>query len=234
MPAVNEQQFDTSYFIFKKLFRCRVPFNQSRSVEHIKHFGTPMSGDIERDKGTANELVDRMITIARMVEYWKAGVQVYVVNRAECKTIYEHISNHLQAWKKHLESSLNVGDAPLQDLVDLDNFANVVYSHAKYQFTNTFVEDVLQRRMTQVLNVSRSNLFRPKQSEVMPEDTRSDEERLAEQFPDRQGMGDVFAKRLQSGSLNRGLMQQPRPGQMGLNPGTEGQQRTPGFADKWK
>lgn len=223
MPAAPSEQFGTDYYIFEKMFHCRVPFNQSRSVDHIKHFGTPTCGDPERDRATANELVDRMLTISRMVKYWKEGVHVYVKNRDDCKLIYEYISNHLQAWKNVLENSLNVGDAPIQDLIDLDQFASVVYSHAKYQFTQQWVEDVLQRRMSQVLNVSRSQLFVPKTPQVSPEDTRSDEERLAEQYPDRQALGDVFAKRLAGGSLNRGL-QQPK----------QTQQSTPGFAGKWK
>lgn len=233
MPAPSAQQYTTDYFIFEKLWWCRIPFNQSRSVEHIKHFGTPASGDPERDRGTANELVDRMITIARMVEYWKTGVHVFVKNRNECKDIYEAISAHLQAWKKHIEGSLNVGDAPLQDLVDLDQFANVVYAHAKYQFTSTFVEDVMARRVSSVLQVSRSNMFVKKQVVVTEADTRTDEERLAEQFPDRDSnLGSTFAQRLQSGSLNRGLS--PKPfNSTSLNPGAE-QQRIPGFADKWK
>jgi hypothetical protein len=245
MPAVQEQ-LPTDYYIFEKLFWCRIPFNQSRSVEHIKHFGTPMSGDPERDQQTANELVDRMITIERMVEYWKGGVQVHVRNRADTKLIYEYISNHLQGWKNHLGHSLNVGDAPLQDLVDLDEFANVVYSHAKYQFTKEFVEDVLHRRLGSVLKVGRSQLFQPKQ--VAPAlDNRTDEEKLLEQYPDREGMGSVFAQRLQSGSLNRGLLAKPTtpgPGQMGLSPTSASdsqslnpggsKQSIPGFAAKWK
>jgi hypothetical protein len=246
MPAIADQQ-STDYYIFEKLFWCRVPFNQSRSVDHIKHFGTPMSGDPDRDIQTANELVDRMLTISRMVEYWKGGTQVYVKNRNDTALIYEYISNHLGAWKKHLEHSLNVGDAPLQDLVDLDEFANVVHSHAKYTFTKEFVDDVLHRRLGSVLRVSRSQLFQPKVVEPAL-DTRTEEERLREQYPDRESMGSVFAQRLQSGSLNRGLLAKPTmtPGQMGLNPGSaqpnQGQslnpggstQSVPGFAARWK
>lgn len=228
MPVVINEVFTTDYYIFEKLWWCRVPFNASRSVEHIKHFGTPMSGDPDRDRATANELVDRMLTIERMVEYTKTGVHVYVKNRNDCKEIYEAISLHLQGWKKHLESSLNTGDAPLQDLVDLDQFANVVYSHAKYQFTNQWMEDVLQRHISSSLKVSRGNMFVSKPS-IMPQDMRSDEEKLAEQYPDRQDMSDVFARRLQSGSLNRGLLPQQRlPEKSG--------ERTPvpGLSDKWK
>jgi hypothetical protein len=228
MPIVINETFTTDYYIFEKLWWCRVPFNASRSVEHIKHFGTPMSGDPDRDRATANELVDRMLTIERMVEYTKTGVHVYVKNRNDCKEIYEAISLHLQGWKKHLESSLNTGDAPLQDLVDLDQFANLVYSHAKYQFTNQWMEDVLQRHISSSLRVSRGNMFVAKPS-IQPQDTRTDEEKLAEQYPDRQDMSDVFARRLQAGSLNRGLLPQQRlPEKSG--------ERTPvpGLSDKWK
>lgn len=228
MPYVPADQKGTDYYIFEKMFWCRVPFNQSRSVEHIRAFGTPASGDPGLDRGTANELVDRMLTIERMVQYWKGGTQVYVKNRDDCKQIYEYISSHLQGWKNHLENSLNVGDAPVQDLIDLDQFANVVYSHAKYQFDNTFIEDVLQRRMSQVLQVSRSQMFVKKPPTVMPEDTRSDEDRLAEQYPDRDGMGDIFARRLQSGSLNRGLIQSKPVGPSGS------EAPVPGIIAKWK
>jgi hypothetical protein len=228
MPIVINKDFSTEYYIFEKLWWCRVPFNQSRSVEHIKHFGTPMSGDLERDKATAAELVDRMITIETMVTYWKNGVHVYVKNRNECKDIYEAISLHLQGWKRHLESSLNVGDAPLQDLVDLDQFANIVYSHAKYQFTNQWVEDVLHRHISSSLKVSRGNMFVKKQEVVTVTDNRTDEEKLAEQYPDRSDMSDIFARRLQTGSLNRGLVPQQRlPNQGERTP-------TPGISDKWK
>lgn len=227
MPIVLNETFTTDYYIFEKLWWCRVPFNASRSVDHIKHFGTPMSGDPDRDRATANELVDRMITIERMVEYSKTGVHVYVKNRNDCKEIYEAISLHLQSWKRHLESSLNTGDAPLQDLVDLDQFANLVYSHAKYQFTNQWMEDVLQRHISSSLRVSRGNMFVSKPT-IMPEDTRSDEDRLREQYPDRQDMSDIFARRLQAGSLNRGLLPQQR-----LPEKTEAS-RVPGFSDKWK
>jgi hypothetical protein len=228
MPIVINETFTTDYYIFEKLWWCRVPFNASRSVEHIKHFGTPMSGDPDRDRATANELVDRMLTIERMVEYTKTGVHVYVKNRNDCKEIYEAISLHLQGWKKHLESSLNTGDAPLQDLVDLDQFANLVYSHAKYQFTNQWMEDVLQRHISSSLRVSRGNMFVAKPS-IQPQDTRTDEEKLAEQYPDRQDMSDVFARRLQAGSLNRGLLPQQRL------PEKSGERiPVPGLSDKWK
>jgi len=228
MPIVINETFTTDYYIFEKLWWCRVPFNASRSVEHIKHFGTPMSGDPDRDRATANELVDRMLTIERMVEYTKTGVHVYVKNRNDCKEIYEAISLHLQSWKKHLESSLNTGDAPLQDLVDLDQFANLVYSHAKYQFTNQWMEDVLQRHISSSLRVSRGNMFVAKPS-IQPQDTRTDEEKLAEQYPDRQDMSDVFARRLQAGSLNRGLLPQQRL------PEKSGERiPVPGLSDKWK
>jgi hypothetical protein len=228
MPIVINETFTTDYYIFEKLWWCRVPFNASRSVEHIKHFGTPQSGDLDRDRATANELVDRMLTIERMVEYTKTGVHVYVKNRNDCKEIYEAISLHLQGWKKHLESSLNTGDAPLQDLVDLDQFANLVYSHAKYQFTNQWMEDVLQRHISSSLRVSRGNMFVAKPS-IQPQDTRTDEEKLAEQYPDRQDMSDVFARRLQAGSLNRGLLPQQRL------PEKSGERvPVPGLSDKWK
>jgi hypothetical protein len=46
-----------------------------------------------------------------------------------------------------MEKSLNIGNAPLEDLKLMDRFANAVYEHAKYQFTDDTISSIIARRM---------------------------------------------------------------------------------------
>ena len=192
---IPKEQRGTEWYLFNSLFKCRVPFQQSRSIENIKHYGTPSSGDMSRDKETASELVMRMLTIDQMLTYYKNGVPITVVDRKDTKAIYDIIHNHLLAWKNIFHNSLNPGDTQLlQDLVDLDAFANVVYAHAKFEMTKEFVDSVLAKRLGGAMRVTRGNLFN-KPSPLPNENKMTQEEILAQRFPDRQSMGDIFARR---------------------------------------
>ena len=117
------EQKPTSYYIWEPLFRCRVPQLQTTSKEYLRHFGMPTTGNDAYDKDLANQLIDTAIPIAKMVEYFTKGIPVYIVKQADVKTIYEYIENHLLAWKRQLEQGVNIGGAPVDDLIAMDAFA---------------------------------------------------------------------------------------------------------------
>jgi hypothetical protein len=124
---------DTSKYIWDYRFKVRIPQVFAYSEDHIKTFGTYSTLDKDIDKALMNQPFTTFMNIAEMVEKFKEGATISVVNREDIKTIYEYISYHLTAWKDQLKSGLNIGDAPIEDLIDLDNFANTVYDCAKYQ-----------------------------------------------------------------------------------------------------
>lgn len=186
---VPESERDTRWPIFNSLFYCRIPYLASRTVEDIKQFGMPISGDAAYDRQTANELVHRMITIAQMIDYYKRGVRVEIVDPAETKKIYEHISAHLTAWANVLEGSVNRGNAPIDDLLLMDNFANAIYAHAKYHFPKEQVDSVFARSLGGVLGMSRRNILGSKP--VVKEEGR--EEPPA--YPERRSFSEIFSQR---------------------------------------
>ena len=190
-----EHERDTSYYLFRNLFRCRVPFIQTLSKEYIKHFGMPESGDAFRNKQMANELTDRMLTIAQMAEYYDNGVQVYVCKKEDTKKIYDLITDHLMAWRDRIENSFNPGNPPIKDLILLDRFANAVYAHAKYQFTQEIADSLMARHMASIIGFTPENLIPKTNTQIT---TVTEEENL----PERESMADVFARRLKSPSGN--------------------------------
>lgn len=135
----QEEQLDTRHYIFNMLFHVRIPYIQMLSIQEIKDFGMSHCGVASFDKQTANEHRDIMIPIAKMAEYFKNGAQIYIPLESDIKLIYEHITNHLNAWKNEIRNNLHIGSAPIEDLKLLDQFGNAIYEHAKYQFTDEIV-----------------------------------------------------------------------------------------------
>jgi hypothetical protein len=199
---------DTAWWIFKELFHCRVQRIQTVSIEEMKEYGTPTSGDPTFDAQMRHERVDRMLTIAQMVEYWEAGVTVGVVEEKNTKKIYELIANHLTAWRHKLDNELNNRGAPLDELMKLDKFANVVYSHARFHFTQEYVDSLLHRKLASA-RAARHNVLKPYEEPVVPvnqaggEEPTDPQKRLDEKYPPRQSMADAF-KRGQGASVSGG------------------------------
>lgn len=195
---VPESQRDTSWWIWNKLFKCRIPYLQTMSPDYIRHFGVPVSGDDGRDKAIVSEQVVTMLTIAQMLEYYSKGVTIGVIRQEDTKLIYEYISNHLQAWKTELESSLNIRGAPVEDLVLMDKFAVAVYRHARHQFTTSFAEGLIAQRMRGGRSYSYRDMIEPPQPK-RPEAVRQDEDPHSH-LPERTSMADLFSSYRQKAS----------------------------------
>lgn len=189
-PWVPYEQRGTAYWIFEELFVCQIPYIQMLDLEELQEYGMPTSGDASYDYGTANEMRQIMIPISEMVKYYAKGVQVYVVDPADTKRIYERISDHLIAWKEKLSKSLNMSGAPLEDLKLMDQFANAVYEHAKYQFTDDTISSLLSRQVDprhHDLNRLIANIEGPI---LTAEEVQKQEEE--EKYPQRESLADFF------------------------------------------
>lgn len=141
---MNEQTevLPTAHYIFKEIIHVRVPYLQMRSIEDLQFFGMPHSGNDRFDRQTPHEHIDIMIPISQMVEYYQRGAQLFFPLASDTKRVYDYISDHLTAWKRHISRSLNWADAPIEDLKLLDEFANAIYAHAKYQFTDEIINSI--------------------------------------------------------------------------------------------
>jgi len=191
---VPEDQRTTAWYLFNKMFRCRVGNLDSMSADYVRYYGMPTSGDPAYDEQVAKELVDRYLTIDDMMAYAKRGVAVEVNKPEDTKVIYEIISNHLVAWKNQLEHQLGKPDPELvEDLIRMDNFANIIYAHAKYHFAPDTLDSAFARNISSLLSISNANLLAKPAEPVDPNATP--EEAEAAKFPERQSFRDVFISR---------------------------------------
>ncbi len=134
MAWVPLDKRDSSFYIFHEKFRCRIPLIHMHSLEYIEKFGlrVTLTGNKKQDEIIKHELIETYLSINDMVEYYRKGVNIRVVKVEDTKLIYSYIVSHLLAWKRAMITMLNL-DPPIEDLIALDELADLVYPHAKSQ-----------------------------------------------------------------------------------------------------
>ena len=125
--------------IFHKLFLARVPILSTFSEEEIEITGIPMHQNMEDETKTESMLntTTVMITINDMVEKYKNGFKISIVNYEDMSFIYDVIQDHLLAWRNRRITSLNSTSTNVDnDLIDLDSFANEIFGIHKVKIVN--------------------------------------------------------------------------------------------------
>ena len=165
-------QEDTTSLLWDYYFSVKIPYLQSTSEDYLRIYGMPSTGNKQIDMEVANSWISTMANIATMVDHFKEGTPVRVVKQSDTKIIYDHISRHLENWKNKLQYGINIGEAPIEDLISMDRFANTVYEYAKYQFTPETISSLIGRDLSNVLGFTPSTFFKPGTVEVvhMPSD----------------------------------------------------------------
>lgn len=121
---------DTTEAIWDDLYLVSIPDIYSRPDEDIKRFGTRITGDKLFDSGATGDFKTVMINIDKMIEHFRNNLEIRIVNYSDTKNIYEAISDHLHAWMYQIKHGINIGDAPIEDLILMDQFAEHVFGHA--------------------------------------------------------------------------------------------------------
>lgn len=140
MEYIPERNRDTRYALWFDRYQCRVPYIQTLSIEELSENGLPTSGDIHHDHAMQWEPRLISLPIHRIAELWNEGANISLVKRTDAPKIFDAISKHLHAWKDHIANSYHPSTPPYDDLLLLDQFANVIYEHAKFAYDRTFIE----------------------------------------------------------------------------------------------
>jgi len=179
---------DTSEKITGFYYKVRFSYLQSRTVNDLKNTGVVITGVREIDKDIENQLITTYLTIEQMVKYFQEGVSIRVVLQSDIKLIYEAIDNYLEAWKAQLTYGVNIGGAPFEYLMAMDRFANSVYEHAKYHFTEDNISSIMARHLSEISGLNGQNFFR--QVPVVNNATKTEEEE------GRQSLNDFLESRM--------------------------------------
>lgn len=157
MSSMNK---DTTVDIWERIWRCAFSDNKTRGEQHYRLYGKPITGIKNIDAAVPDQIVETYITIDQMVEFHSRGVTIEIINYDDCKKIYECIERHILAWRKNIELSVNICDAPLEDLIAMDEFANSVYDKAKYLIPREFIGSPAIRHLLSKTTLSRATFLR--------------------------------------------------------------------------
>lgn len=199
MKKQIDPNVDSRYYIFDYLFECKVPNLETMSVDYIRHFGTPTTGYQELDRQLSNELIHTYLPISTMTEHFKNGVRIYIPNYEDIKFMYDCISNHLNLWKKRMENAINVGEAPIEDLIALDQFANAVYDKAKFQMSADIIDSLFIRHLSSNSQINRGGLFKDSPKLANPFTDKTDgivTINKDKKYPERTSLTDLFKDRI--------------------------------------
>lgn len=133
-PKVAKKRHPNIVAIFEKQYRVMVMQGNLHSIEYIREMGTLGSGDPNIDHNQQNTLVPIYITINTMVEYFRDSINLYMTPGDDSKNIYEAIVNHTSVWRAALRDAFNIGSAPIEDLILMEQFAASVYENAKFEY----------------------------------------------------------------------------------------------------
>lgn len=195
-------RIDTTDKIWTFYYLVRVPEMGATSVDYLRTYGTYITGDRGVDKALSQQWMTRQMTISQMIELYADGVQIKIVNEADIKDIYEAIAQHLEGWRYQLAHGINIGDAPIDDLIAMDEFANGVYEFARHHLTRDTVNSIIAQRMANITKVNPGNFFnKPKtQSAETSENGASIVNAIDEgdRTPERDSMGSFLKDRMMS------------------------------------
>ena len=193
----HDPDYDTTIKIWDYLYRVRLPYIQSRSIDDLKKYGVALTGVSEIDKDIKNQLITVMLPISQMVEYFKEGTSVRICSQSDVKEIYDSISDHIMAWKDRLSNGLNLGNSPIEDLIAMDQFAHAVYEHAKYHFTQADINTYAVKHFNNIQPINASNFFsKPLYNSVDQSQPGVIKINSEETLPERNSLADFFQNRL--------------------------------------
>lgn len=142
-------------------FQCRIPYINIKTTDEIRLYGTLSNGDKEKDRQMAKEPMLIHLTINEMVEHYRNGSNVSIVNQADTVKIYDLIMKHLAMWLEYVKWSGVTRNAPYADLIDMDRFATAVHGHAKFNFANNGSASTLfQASLNQLTSFSKGSFGR--------------------------------------------------------------------------
>lgn len=133
------EEHTIAYKLFHYYFEWEIP-ESFANEKRMQFGGVPISTDSSNDHALAESMVRRQHTVIEMIDYSKRGARIVLCHPEKSVIIYEWLTEYLTKRREQLRYKINVGNVPLEDLTDMDEFASIIYRLAR-QYENTEVLD---------------------------------------------------------------------------------------------
>lgn len=119
-----------AYKLFHFYIECMIPAAYAYQNKHEME-GVPVYQHADMEDDAAREMIPRQHTPVELIEYHKRGASIIIRNPEDAIKMYGWLRDHLSLLRSRVQFSVNVGNIPLQDLQDMDDFATMVYRIAR-------------------------------------------------------------------------------------------------------
>jgi hypothetical protein len=123
-------QTTPAYKLFHYYIECMIPAAYAFQARHDVE-GVPVYERADMEDDAAREMVPRQHTTVELIEYHKRGASIIIRNPDDAVKMYGWLRDHLSHLRSRVQFSVNIGNIPLQDLEDMDDFAAMVYRIAR-------------------------------------------------------------------------------------------------------
>lgn len=183
-----------AYKLFHFYIECMIPAAYAYQSRHEVE-GVPVYERADMEDDAAREMVPRQHTTVELIEYHKRGASIIIRNPNDAVAMYGWLRDHLSHLRSKVQFSVNVGNIPLQDLQDMDEFASMIYRIAR-QYEEV---DERQGKMDRKLDSMFKNriMRRKRATEEEPTNQQSPEERPMKEH--RSITGDISKSAIERG-----------------------------------
>lgn len=119
-----------AYKLFHYYIECMIPAAYAYQSRHEVE-GVPVYERADMEDDAAREMVPRQHTTVELIEYHKRGASIIIRNPNDAVAMYSWLRDHLSHLRSKVNFSVNIGNIPLQDLQDMDDFATMIYRIAR-------------------------------------------------------------------------------------------------------
>ena len=198
--SINDTKPTQMKAIWEDLYAVAIPQRFLINIESARARGVPTTGDEEVDSVLMREMTRTYRTINDIFELWRIGAPVEVINYDDTKKMYEAIQRHLKSWLDFMSRGIYLSDCPFDDLLELDQFANVVYDKSKFVFTKEIALSLTGAWNNLGIDLNPNSFFAPKgrlrfQHLLLTEEEKELERRefSGVNVPDREGFEQAFS-----------------------------------------
>lgn len=119
-----------AYKLFHYYIECMIPAAYAYQSRYEVE-GVPVYERADMEDDAAREMVPRQHTTVELIEYFKRGASIIIRNPNDAVMIYGWLRDHLTHLRSRVQFTVNIGNIPLQDLQDMDDFATMIYRIAR-------------------------------------------------------------------------------------------------------
>lgn len=197
--AINSVRRPEMSAIWEHLYAVAIPQRFLIDIESAKARGVPTSGDEGIDGVMMGQMTRTYKTINELFEFWRKGAEIEVINYDDTKKMYDAIQTHLRNWLSYLSKGVYLNTCPFDDLLELDQFASVVYDKSKFVFTKEIVVGITGAWNNLGIDLNPNSFFAAKGRHRFQHLSLSEEEKALERqefgsvvIPDRQGFEEAI------------------------------------------